>query len=149
MADLTPTGRAEMRRLEKAATRKPWHRLRGSLAAYGSVDTYDGPVLGTIIRFEDTSQCDGDGRVWSVSGSAEANLAYVVAACEALPAALDRIEELEAALREAKALVAGLQADFDGVTDNPDDPSRMHTWSDLDRHGWFEKYDELVKGIKP
>lgn len=50
------------------------------------------------------------------------------------------IAERDEAVRLLGVVVAetrALQAQFEGVTDNAQDPDRLHEWGDLERYGWF------------
>ncbi len=80
----------------------PWrHDGHTGVMASGSVDTYSGPVWATIIRAEQTSEMDGDGRSWETSGDPDANARFIAAARELVPAMVDRLEAQEALLKEA------------------------------------------------
>ncbi len=47
--------------------------------------------------------------------------------------AQERCERLENVGRLLQEWVDGIVADFDGVTDDANDPQRLHTWDDLER----------------
>ena len=80
----------------------PWHHDgHTGVMASGSVDTYSGPVWATIIRAEQTSEMDGDGRSWETSGDPDANARFIATARDLVPAMADRLEAQEALLREA------------------------------------------------
>jgi hypothetical protein len=67
---------------EKAekATPGPWVQQNARfVVAYGSVDTFDGPVLGAVARIYDTDKTDLEGRNWQAGGSTEANAAFISA----------------------------------------------------------------------
>ena len=93
---LTRETLAAIRRLREAATPGPWAaRTMYSLSfvdAAGSTDTYSGVVWGSIAICEETEQTDGEGRVWSTSGSAKANAALIALAINNLDALLAAAE---------------------------------------------------------
>jgi hypothetical protein len=70
------------------------------ISAVGSIDTWHGPVHGTIIVCEPTEQTDGDGRNWTAGGSPEANAARIVLTWNCH-------DELVGALQAARAFIAG------------------------------------------
>jgi len=84
----------------------PWHHDgHTGVMASGSVDTYSGPVWATIIRAEQTSEMDGDGRSWETSGDPDANARFIAAARDLVPAMADRLEAQEALLKKAMAVL--------------------------------------------
>jgi len=95
----TPEGRAELRKLCEAATSGPWKDIQDGYGLgrhpYISVDSPSGAIIDvmTRARLPFTRQ--------EVDVPHEANAAFIAAAREALPAALDRLDALEAALRIA------------------------------------------------
>lgn len=62
----------------------PWVANRRFVTVVGSVDTWSGPVTGTIVEALETEQEDSEGRVWSCAGSAEANARLIAAAPDLL-----------------------------------------------------------------
>ena len=63
---------------ERAHTKGPLTASGRFINAFGSVDTWDGPVHSTLIVCEPTEQSDGEGRIWTAGGTAEGNAARVV-----------------------------------------------------------------------
>lgn len=97
---------AEIEGLVAKATPGPWEAIGASIMATGTVDTYDGPVLSSIIWCDSIERSDSDGRHWSAGGSGEANAALIARsptllaeAARALRARPSR-EEVELVLRE-------------------------------------------------
>ena len=86
----------ELRRLEREATRGEWKSgaSPGYVYAYGSVDTYEGPVSSSILKAFPTSSTDLDGRRWETSGDRDANAELVIAMRNSLIPLLDELESL-------------------------------------------------------
>lgn len=110
MTDLTRAELEELAALEARATKGEWSTApspfsRRSVWAQGAVDTYAGPVWGSIISCLDTDDSDFEGREWQTSGSPEANAALIVASRNALPAlivlAREALEARERIRRDA------------------------------------------------
>lgn len=67
--------------------------------------------------------------------------------------AQERCERLEKVGRLLQEWVDGIVADFDGVTDDANDPYRLHTWDDLERcerpvpdfHADLSEPDEMMQ----
>ena len=78
---------AEIEGLVAKATPGPWEAIGASIMATGTVDTYDGPVLSSIIWCDSIERSDSDGRHWSAGGSGEANAALIARSPPLLAAA--------------------------------------------------------------
>jgi len=87
---MSTTTADKLRGLMEGATRGPWKtssHLFGSIVVNGTCDTIDCLVQSTIVTVEETTQEDGDGRVWTaLGGSKKGNRKLIVAAVNLLPA---------------------------------------------------------------
>ena len=76
----TPLSDADLERLREGCegvTPGPWERHGNSLMVNGAVDTWSGPVLGTIYQAEETIQADAEGRTWQCWGDQSRNAAHI------------------------------------------------------------------------
>ena len=95
---------AELRRLLAEATPGPWHR--GTTRTYGiysaDADPEDQRTVATVPHW------DGSSHLTPIDSRGDADAALIVAAVNALPDLLDRIDALEAVVDAARAIVVGV-----------------------------------------
>lgn len=100
---MTDIDLARLKQLADGATPGPWELHGHSIMVGGCVNTYSGPVLGTIIRAYPTSDQDGDGREWRCSGTQSDNAAYIAGTQpRVVKTLIARVERAEAAITDIR-----------------------------------------------
>lgn len=80
--------------------------------ATGSVDTWDGPVSSSIIVCEETSANDGEGRVWTTSGTPEANAERIIACWNAMTGIPDPAATMKEVVEVLRKIPSALNSEF-------------------------------------